>query len=121
MANEIGNWIQDNKPIFIPVVVVVGLLILVAIASCCYTVLPTTAETRAPTQAAASVGGWNSPSAFAPLPPPHAGEVWGRRMSPPVYQRGADVEARPTDELAVCIIRGFSRLRSSILHNSAFS
>jgi hypothetical protein len=36
VANEIGQWINDNKNIFIPVVSVVGGLILIALLCCCY-------------------------------------------------------------------------------------
>lgn len=36
LSKQILEWIEDNKPIFIPVVVVVGALFLMAIISCCW-------------------------------------------------------------------------------------
>lgn len=36
-ANEVGTWIRENQAIFIPVVVVVGVLFLLAVVTCCVT------------------------------------------------------------------------------------
>ncbi|KAK6225932.1 adam protease adm-b [Colletotrichum tabaci] len=94
-GSEIWDWIQNNKGIFIPVVIVVGLLILIVLFSCiCGACRRSRSRTRAKRLQAVPVpqmsngnGGWNSyggawSNPNIPPPPPAATRPGG----PPPYQ-----------------------------------
>lgn len=83
LGNEIGYWITHNKPIFIPVVSVVGGLVILAIVSCCWTSYRRRRRRNAPKPPPAQWvgGGWNAGRGPIMAPPPVASG--GRGPAPP--------------------------------------
>ncbi|KAB5586022.1 ADAM family of metalloprotease-like protein ADM-B [Coniochaeta sp. 2T2.1] len=75
VGNEISSWINDNKPIFIPVVSAVGGVIVLAILACCINACRK--KRRAKRMPQAPPPGWN----------PYAQPGWGasRGLSGPSY------------------------------------
>lgn len=103
-ANEVGTWIRENQAIFIPVVVVVGVLFLLAIITCCVSRCrrkrggnKRPRNKRVPKPSTAAIATWgNHPDAgrgngnqptgwLPPLPPPRGAARGGPQQPPPMY------------------------------------
>ncbi|KAG5982923.1 hypothetical protein E4U55_001123 [Claviceps digitariae] len=88
-AKEIGQWIDNHKAIFIPIVVVVGVLVLIAITSCISSSIRRSIRGRRVQKSHQNLdmsgggggGGW--PSAPAPV---SASQPWGGAQS---YHQGS--------------------------------
>ncbi|KAK0634616.1 Metallo-peptidase family M12-domain-containing protein [Bombardia bombarda] len=87
LTNQIVEWINNNKPIFIPVVAVVGVLLILAVGSCCWNCFRRRRSAPLPKP---SVGpSWNNHHPYVGVPmraPPPSGR---RGVPPPSVQQQA--------------------------------
>lgn len=79
VGNEIGSWISDNKPIFIPVVSAVGGIVVLALLACCVNACRRRRRKR--TMPKPPPPGWGVYGG----PPPRPGWQASRGLDGPVY------------------------------------
>lgn len=89
-TEEIKSWIQDNKDIVIPVAVVVGLIVILGIASCIGAIIRR--SRRSKRRAARRVP---KPTGFGYVPPPPAGPRSGSGSSGPRSHRSRSDRGMP--------------------------
>lgn len=78
LGNNVSNWINNNKNIFIPVVVVVGLLLLCCISRCIYTGTHGYRNLNNDTYVVTTIpGGYQPPHGQYYTPPPSGNQPQG--------------------------------------------